>query len=173
MGGNKCSRPRWIINTLIVFTISGLWHGAAYAFLIWGSVHGIGMIIERLVYGKRIKSLPNRLSVCNLVRWGVTMIFVNLAWIPFRVNNLRDVKTIISRIFTDHGPLFLDINTMLMGAIAMVIVFAHDFIEETFGTDFLFQSKYKFIRYISASLVICYILALGVLNGGSFIYFQF
>ena len=173
LGGNRCSKSRWILNTLIVFTVSGLWHGAAYAFLIWGVLHGLGMIVERLLYGNKLKQLSNKLSLSSIIRWIVTFMFVNIAWIPFRVNDLDDVKVIISKIFTDSGSIFIDANTLLMGAIAFVIVFIHDFIEEKRDKDPLLLSKYRLIRYASAVLILCYILAFGVLNGGSFIYFQF
>ena len=99
--------------------------------------------------------------------------FVNIAWIPFRVNDLNDVKVIIGKIFTDPGSIFIDANTLLMGAIAFVLVFIHDLIEEKRDKDPLLFSNYRFIRYASAVLITCYILAFGVLNGGSFIYFQF
>ena len=173
LGGNRCSKSRWILNTLIVFTVSGLWHGAAYAFLIWGVLHGLGMIVERLLYGNKLKQLSNKLSLSSIIRWIVTFMFVNIAWIPFRVNDLDDVKVIISKIFTDSGSIFIDANTLLMGAIAFVIVFIHDFIEEKRDKDPLLLSKYRLIRYASAVLILCYILEFGVLNGGSFIYFQF
>lgn len=173
LGGNRCSKKRWIINTLIVFVVSGLWHGAAYAFLLWGLLHGLGMVVERLLYGEHLKQISNKLSLYNIIRWMVTLMFVNIAWIPFRVNNLNEVKIIISKICTDPGQLFLDINTLIMGAIAFMIVFIHDIVEERGGKDFLLQSNNRLIRYTSASLIICYILAFGVLNGGSYIYFQF
>ena len=173
LGGNRCSKPRWILNTLIVFTVSGLWHGAAYAFLIWGVLHGLGMVVERLLYGNKLKQLSNKFCLSSIIRWVVTFMFVNIAWIPFRINDLNDVKVIIGKIFTDPGSIFIDANTLLMGAIAFVIVFIHDFIEEKRDKDPLLLSNYRFIRYASAVLIICYILAFGVLNGGSFIYFQF
>ena len=131
------------------------------------------MIVERLSYGNRLKQLSNKFSLSSIIRWGVTFMFVNIAWIPFRVNDLNDVKVIIGKIFTDPGSIFIDANTLLMGAIAFVIVFIHDFIEEKRDKDPLLLSNYRFIRYASAVLITCYILAFGVLNGGSFIYFQF
>lgn len=173
LGGNRCSKIRWIVNTLIVFVVSGLWHGAAYAFLIWGLLHGMAMVIERFLYGERLKYLSDKLSLCSISRWVVIFMFVNIAWIPFRVNDLNEVKVILSKICFEPGKPFLDINTLLMGAIAFLIVLIHDLVEEKGYNDFLLQSNNRFIRYMSASLIICYILAFGVLNGGSFIYFQF
>lgn len=173
LGGSRCSKARWALNTIIVFTISGLWHGAAYTFIIWGALHGICMIIERMVYGDKIKTISDKFSLANILRIAVTFGFVNFAWILFRVSNLEEVMTIFKKIFTEPGSLFFDSNTLMMGFVAMVVVFIYDFIKEKQLNIHLLSSKYMVVRYMTAVLLVVYILAFGVLNGGSFIYFQF
>ncbi len=173
LGGNRCSKTRWIINTLIVFVISGLWHGAAYAFLVWGILHGVGMLIERIIYGNKLKNMQSTPSFGNAVRWFITFMFVNLAWIPFRVNDFHDIKVVICKIITDYGSLYMEKNTLLMAFIAFVIVLVNDLSEEYNWRIHLLRSKYGIVKYITAIVLICYIIAFGVLNGGSFIYFQF
>ena len=173
LGGNRCSKARWVLNTMIVFTVSGLWHGAAYTFLIWGAMHGACMVIERLVYGEKIKQLSDKFSIANLLRLMLTFTIVNFAWVFFRVNDLSDVMTIFRKIFTEPGMPFLDTNTLMMAFFAMALVFAYDFIEEKQLNIHLLSSKNIVVRYLTAVLLIVYILAFGVLNGGSFIYFQF
>ena len=107
LGGNRCSKVRWIFNTMIVFTISGLWHGAAYTFIIWGALHGVCMVIERLVYGDKIKIISNNLSFANFFRLLLTFTIVTFAWIFFRVSDLGDVMTIFRKILTESGkPLY-------------------------------------------------------------------
>lgn len=173
LGGNRCSKARWMLNTMIVFTVSGLWHGAAYTFIIWGAMHGACMVIERLVYGEKIKHISNKFSIANLFRLMLTFTIVNFAWVFFRVNDLSDVMTIFRKIFTEPGMPFLDTNTLMMAFFAMALVFAYDFIEEKQLNIHLLSSKNIVVRYLTAVLLIVYILAFGVLNGGSFIYFQF
>lgn len=173
LGGNRCSKSRWIFNTMVVFIVSGLWHGAAYAFLIWGALHGLCMVIERLIYGDKIKMISNSFSLANLVRLILTFAVVNFAWIFFRVNDLGNVMIIFKKIFMEPGRPFLDTNTLLMAYIAIGIVFIYDFVKEKKLEIHLLSSKYIVVRYITAVLLICYILTFGVLNGGSFIYFQF
>lgn len=73
----------------------------------------------------------------------------------------------------EQGFPFLDSNVLLMCFVAMTIVFAHDIVEEKRLNMHLLSSKFKVVRYATAALMIVYILAFGVLNGGSFIYFQF
>ena len=173
LGGNRCSKARWILNTMIVFTVRGLWHGAAYTFIIWGAMHGACMVIERLVYGEKIKHISDKFSIANLLRLMLTFTIVNFAWVFFRVSDLGDVMTIFSKMFTEQGKAFLDTNTLMMAFVAMTIVFIYDFIKEKSLNIHLLGSKFMVVRYITAVLLIVYILAFGVLNGGSFIYFQF
>lgn len=97
LGGNRCTKARWMLNTMIVFTVSGLWHGAAYTFIIWGALHGACMVVERIIYGDKIKTISDKFSIANLLRLMVTFSIVNFAWIFFRVNNLVDVILIIKK----------------------------------------------------------------------------
>ena len=136
-------------------------------------MHGACMVIERLVYGEKIKQLSDKFSIANLLRLMLTFTIVNFAWVFFRVSDLGDVLTIFRKIFTEPGMPFLDTNTLSMAFFAMAIVFIYDFIKEKNLNIHLLSSKYMLVRYLTAVLLIVYILAFGVLNGGSFIYFQF
>ena len=136
-------------------------------------MHGACMVIERLVYGEKIKQLSDKFSIANLLRLMLTFTIVNIAWVFFRVSDLGDVMTIFQKIFTEPGMPFLDTNTLLMAFFAMAIVFIYDFIKEKNLNIHLLSSKYMVVRYLTVVLLIVYILAFGVLNGGSFIYFQF
>ena len=172
LGGNRCSKSRWVLNTMIVFVVSGLWHGAAYTFIIWGAVHGACMVIERLVYGDKIKSITDKFSLVNIFRVVITFTIVNFTWIFFRADNIGDAITIFKTIFTELGTPFFD-YTLLLGFMAIVLVFVYDFIKEKKLNIHLLSSRFILVRYATAILLIIYILALGVLNSGSFIYFQF
>lgn len=77
LGGSRKGRARAYLNILMIFLVSGLWHGAGWTFLLWGALHGLAQIVERLL-GRRLDKLPAWL------RWGLTFAFVNLAWIYFR-----------------------------------------------------------------------------------------
>lgn len=173
LGGNRCSKARWMLNTMIVFVISGLWHGAAYTFLIWGAMHGLCMIIERLVYGNKIKTIEKGSFIVKALQLALTFTIVNFAWIFFRIDNLSDVLLVFQKMVTDPGMPFLDSNTLMMGGVAMVIVFIHDLAEEKGWNLHLLSSNARIVRYLVAAILACYILSYGVLNGGSFIYFQF
>ena len=101
LGGNKVSKKRWIINILITFTLSGLWHGAAATFVLWGFLHGSFLITESFIKPDR----PSKLR--NWFGFLVTFSFVNFALIIFRSKSLDQSYEIFSRI-TDMNWIFID-----------------------------------------------------------------
>ena len=107
LGGNRCSHAKWICNTMIVFVISGLWHGAAYTFLIWGAFHGLCMIVEKQIYGNKLKQLDIYLPKLNGLRILATFVIVNFAWICFRLDSIQNVGYVLSQIATFLGGVIL------------------------------------------------------------------
>lgn len=92
LGGNRVSRPRWYLNMLIVFLISGLWHGANWTFVVWGAIHGIGLMIENLFgWNEKAKNW-----IVQGVKILATFIFVTFAWIFFRATNFEQATHILS-----------------------------------------------------------------------------
>ena len=106
LGGNRASKARWIFNIMVVFLLSGLWHGAAYTFIVWGAIHGVAQVIEKLVYGKRIKDISDKLTIPNFMRVILTFSVVNVAWIFFRIPKISDAFNVIGKIFTNLGGCF-------------------------------------------------------------------
>ena len=81
LGGNRKGKVRTYVNMFIIFFLSGLWHGAAYTFVVWGLIHGVGISLSKLLKDKTEK-LP------KLLRCAGTFIFVDLTWIVFRSEKL-------------------------------------------------------------------------------------
>lgn len=77
LGGNRKGTARTIINLLIVWTITGIWHGASWNFMLWGAYFGVLIVLERLFLGKLLEKLPSFLS------WLYTFILVVFGWIMF------------------------------------------------------------------------------------------
>ena len=74
LGGNHCSGGRHILNLLIVWTLTGMWHGAAWNFIVWGFYYGVLLVMEKYVWGSEVDRLPSPLrriytAVCVLVGW--------------------------------------------------------------------------------------------------------
>jgi alginate O-acetyltransferase complex protein AlgI len=80
LGGNRRGKSRTLVNLVIVFVLTGLWHGANYTFIVWGSLHGSFLLIEHLGFDRVLKKLP------SLVQRSYAFIVVLLIWIPFRAN---------------------------------------------------------------------------------------
>lgn len=102
LGGNRKGKLRTYLNTMIIFVVSGLWHGAATNFILWGAIHGIGSIVSKVIK-------PFMEKVPKAVRWFLTFAFVSLAWVYFRAPDLKSANDMLSELFTG-GIVPMDIN---------------------------------------------------------------
>lgn len=93
LGGNRKGKIRTYINMFIVFLLSGLWHGAALTFILWGVLHGIGICLSKLCE-KYTSKLP------RYIRWLATFIFVNLAWVFFRSESITYAIVFLKQLFS-------------------------------------------------------------------------
>ena len=106
LGGNRKGKLRTYVNMFLIFFLSGLWHGAAYTFLIWGMIHGIGICLSKLL-AKWTGKLP------GFLRWLGTFLFVNLAWIYFRAPDLESANAFFRQLFSFQ---FLPVDIKLVAA---------------------------------------------------------
>ncbi len=98
LGGNRKGTVRLYLNLMIVFLLSGLWHGNGWNFIVWGAMHGVLYVITRAV--TVTKSEDKGKSVFKPIKVLLTFIYVTLAWVFFRASSIRDAITLITRIFT-------------------------------------------------------------------------
>lgn len=92
LGGNRRGLIFTILNTLIVFALTGLWHGADATFILWGLWHGLFMVIELLGFSRVLKKAP-------VVGWIYTFVIAMFGWILFRVVNLETTFAFLDRMF--------------------------------------------------------------------------
>lgn len=173
LGGSRCSKPRNYWNIFVTFLVSGIWHGASWTFIVWGILHGLFQITEKMLgqqgcqygwFGKIVKIV-------------VTFMLVNFAWIFFRMPTLKDAFGVIKRIFDFSLPLTVYIHgftaTFFIG-LSVAILLLKDIRDEFFPTNFkLFESRYSIIRWASYFLIIVMILLCGVFGADQFIYANF
>jgi alginate O-acetyltransferase complex protein AlgI len=81
LGGSKRGEGRMYVNLLIVFTLTGFWHGASWSFIFWGLFHGFFLVMERLWLGRLLEKIPAPFS------WAYTMLVVMTGWLFFRVED--------------------------------------------------------------------------------------
>lgn len=99
LGGNRVGPIRWRMNLLIVFLVSGLWHGANWTFIIWGALHGSYLVVETWMerFSHRFQG-----AWTSPLKIGITFSAVCFAWIFFRANTLHDAWYIVTHLF--QGP---------------------------------------------------------------------
>lgn len=172
LGGNRCSPLRHKVNILLTFVISGIWHGANWTYIIWGTLHGVFQVFEKITgLDKPRIHLPGR-----IIQRLVTFAVAAFAWIFFRANSLPDAILIVKKLVNIHeyGMPFIDnMSTMAFSAMAIFILFSKDF------TDTFLPRKKEWIlkstprRYALYLMICSWILIAGVFDNGQFIYFQF
>lgn len=173
LGGNRVSRKRVYVNIFITFLVSGIWHGANWTFFIWGALHGFYNSLQKYFKIDKIKFTDFSLS--KLSFYIINFILVIFAWIFFRANNLTDAFSIIKKIFTNHGALYIGtFTTFLYGLFGLSILFLKELREEFFPQRFqLMNNKNVLLSTFTLSILLVIIISIGVFNGGQFIYFQF
>lgn len=196
LGGNKRTKWRWYYNIVVVFLISGLWHGANWTFIIWGCLHGSYYLFSYWTRNVRIKltdlfKLNKFPLIQKIIR--ITFIFhiVLIGWIFFRANSLSDAYFILTHMFTGIykvlSNLFylgqgkgvlnfvfdLPIEEMLIAAISIVVLGIHHIIQRKQPVSIWLKSKPIWLRWIIYYGLLLSIIVFGYLEPNEFIYFQF
>lgn len=101
LGGSRVSGARTALNLLIVFLVSGFWHGANWTFIIWGALHGSALVASQLAFGHRRKARP--VGIARVAKTLLTFNFVTLAWIFFRAETVSKAFYMLTHLFTRNG----------------------------------------------------------------------
>jgi len=96
LGGNRVSKPRWIFNTMVVWMLTGLWHGASWNFVVWGLYYGILLLAEKLLFPQFQKKLP---SLSHYMTLFITVI----GWVVFRAETLTGAVAMYGSMFGSCG----------------------------------------------------------------------
>jgi D-alanyl-lipoteichoic acid acyltransferase DltB (MBOAT superfamily) len=180
LGGSRVPARKWALNILVTFTISGLWHGAAATFIIWGFLHGLYLVAEKLINKWTKPAKANK-----WIGFLTTFILINLTWIFFRSGTFSQSMEIIRQL--------VDLNTDFIGRFAknynennqfrefvtaLLFGFPLFFATEILIRDSDFNDKVARLNSVNRWAIYVFfasaILLLGVLNSApQFIYFQF
>jgi alginate O-acetyltransferase complex protein AlgI len=162
LGGNRRGVFITYRNLLVTFLLSGIWHGAAWTYLIWGALHALGVMATRELE----RSPFYRDQVPRLLKQIGVFIFVCFAWIFFRAESLGDARLIVQRIFTAvwSEPQIPPLMLALVG-----VVWLYQFLYESKHREILQTS---FVRVGAAVFMVLYLFLFSS-DGGTFIYFQF
>jgi D-alanyl-lipoteichoic acid acyltransferase DltB (MBOAT superfamily) len=191
LGGNRVSKGRWYLNILIVFVLSGIWHGANWTFLVWGFLHGIYIISESALYA-RFKSWEGANGfLARMVKRTVVFVLVTIAWVFFRAQHISHALYIIRNFFVNlpaqfrqviKNEHFLRLQLLYVNQSGYDFILALLFIGVMMLIHFR-QKKASFDQWLIRrpglfrwsfyfGLVIAFI-SFGIFSRSQFIYFQF
>ena len=167
LGGSRVSFALMCTNLLIVFMVSGLWHGASWKYLVWGLIHGCLLICYHL-----LKKANISINGWKFFKWLITFHLVCLAWIFFRAYNINDAFYIIGRIFTGGSFSYQAVQIMPLTEIAygfLIVVLL--LLAERYLPAAKDYSTGKKLALTLSLIIACYFL--GIFDEAQFIYFQF
>ena len=194
LGGNRVKALRWALNVMIVFLVSGLWHGAFYTFIIWGGLHGLVQVIEKFIIPDKytrtgVERGKNGFIRC--MRVFVTFCIVSAAWVFFRAGSVSDAWYVITGacnltnysfggLLANNGTSVL-LGMSLMDTILSVFFVLFALLMELFvgsKSDGLFFPKFiehkpLIIKWGGVIILSLPILWFGKLGVSEFVYFNF
>lgn len=159
----KINFTRSMLATMLAMLIAGLWHGADWRFVVFGAMHGAGLVVNHL-WRKAKRPLPAALA------WGITFFWVNLAFVFFRATSWTAVRRMLTAMFLPSAPAGFDWRPLPLIAAAFVIVFLFPNTEELRG-----RLKRPGLGWAVVTGLI-FAVALGALefqNANEFLYFKF
>ena len=181
LGGNRVEMGRWFFNIMVVFLVSGLWHGANWTFVVWGGLHGLYYIIE--FFWKRILDYFNLEGVednklYKVIKIIITFLLVMYSWIFFRANSLYDALYISDKIFDFSGQLWWGASSvttlfslLLIGLLMIVQILQYNKVIP----NYIGYGSTDLPRWVSWAAFILLLLGISLfgISSNAFIYFQF
>lgn len=130
LGGNRKGKVRQYYNLMMTMLIGGLWHGAAWTFVVWGAGHGAALCLHKACLPWLIKITSNRMT--RFVSWLLTFCFVMFLWIFFRASTFQAAGQVISGIFTDFEWSYLPVffERRLTWCLMLAIIFGLHFVPQ-------------------------------------------
>jgi D-alanyl-lipoteichoic acid acyltransferase DltB (MBOAT superfamily) len=192
LGGSRVVKWRWYYNLFITFFISGLWHGANWTFAVWGTLHGIYMVLDSICgpvrdwLRARLKTKA-ALGAFDALNIALTFGLVAIAWIPFRANNFGDAWYVFTHLFSGLGN-WLNFGTVaiqfrgmglnsteLIYCVAFVgIVILYDLLDSHRNVWERLKASPRPVRWAVGYALLILVLFFGPYNQAqNFIYFQF
>lgn len=174
LGGNRRGPVRAAVNLMIVMFIGGLWHGAAWTFVVWGVIHGVFLVIERLVHAFMEKRQIASTRLLRALGGVITFVVVCFAWVFFRATTFDGAALVTSAMLGvfPTGDALLSTRELLQVALVTAgLLFAHWRLRHTTLEAMVARQPQWLIIGVWA-LMLCAIL-LTQDSGNAFIYFQF
>ena len=181
LGGNKVKTPKYFLNLMIVFLVSGLWHGANWTFIIWGGIHGSLLVLEVIKRKNFSFKTPHFINVI------ITFQLVVFAWIFFRADSFGSAIVFFEKMFqVNPNTIFqigffkkgvydikvLDIVLSFCSVLVLILVGVLEKLKKQ-RLEELVLTQNKYLRWGIYYILIFSVLEFGVFGSEQFIYFQF
>ena len=178
LGGNRMKKWRWYYNLIIVFLLSGLWHGANTTFLVWGLLHGVYLVLSLMIYPEREKIVPENLLMRGLGIF-VTFHLVLFSWIFFRASSIHDAGVVLNKLVDFNNYAFR--NMKILNDIRVEFIYTTCILTLLFlfidpFMDALVKGRTRLSTapvYLVFALILSCILLAGYFGKTEFIYFKF
>ncbi len=169
LGGNRCSKLRHKANIMIVFLVSGLWHGANWTFIVWGALHGLMQLLEFSIKGR--KPAPNASMSVKYMTCLMTFSLVTFAWIFFKSPDFSTAFLIIRGILLWHGGLSTgaSFNTFAINLLLLALFILWEIWNNRLSDRKEAPLLFRSLKY---SILLALIALFGQ-SSNSFIYLQF
>ena len=171
LGGSRKGLPRQVFNILVVFLLSGLWHGAGWTFVLWGLIHGLyqagGVLLER-----QGSSAAEKDGVRSALCHARTFALVSLPWLFFRAASLEDAAVLLSRLAVGWGSVLLTLQQLLPLALPLVCLPLAERLPEL-GTPRDWPVSALVVFSAVTAVCIAWLAQLAAGGQNAFIYFQF
>lgn len=174
LGGNRVKKVRWMINILIVFLVSGLWHGANWTFIAWGGLYGIVYLIENIANQLiRFKSATKTFSALHILLAAKTFILVSLIWVFFRSPTIYEAFDLLQLLFSFDRETteVLSIPTLIWILLGLFII--SDILLYNNRFDQSIDKRPLLVRWAVYGALIFSIIVFAGVENFPFIYFQF
>ena len=175
LGGSRVKLGRWMFNIMVVFVLSGIWHGAAWTFLLWGFAHGMLHIVEKCLHDRfparesRSKWLSVSFDALRIVK---TFVLVTLFWVMFRATDFEHLRAIFVSAFTNfHGGEQMSVKPGLW--IYLGIFILSDIVLRNTRFDAWCDSKPLVLRWLVYAVLVFMTICCSSVYNFPFIYFQF
>lgn len=184
LGGSRKGLPRTCLNLLIVMLLAGIWHGAAWGFVLWGGLHGLFLVVHRLTdaLSQRVDGLRQfwQSSIGAIAAWAATQTAIFVAWVFFRLPNLNESMQVIQRLWGRTADIQFSqkvyIETLQIDRLQVTVVLW--LVVAAMGVAYLMQRGFKLqlSGYVKSLLIpLCFFAAwlLAPNESAPYIYFDF
>lgn len=171
LGGSKKGKKRLVINLLIVWMLTGLWHGASWNFVLWGLYFGILLIVEKLILAKYLEKLP------SIFQHIYTMFFVIISWVIFAFDDLTNAFEYLKTMFGINNTVLLNSELLYLlqthWILIIVCIFASTTVIQKIN---IIRNKKNYLIIKNIACIVMFFISICFLIGSTynpFLYFRF